>query len=157
MFLFNRKAHDHCINRLAYGGLSGHLYSASRDKTIGVWDINSSLNGEVVDSHPVTRLTGHTLTINALDVNPIDNNELVSGSRDYSIRFWDIPTNHCKSSTEINQNCITGLKWIPNETTVLQASEDLSLRVNKLCQHNITLFFVCYSMLIFLCYDVIFV
>jgi WD40 repeat protein len=55
----------------------------------------------------------------------------VSGSRDYFVRFWDVETGQCTFWPEVvQQNVVTDLRWMNNgETAVLQASEDLQLRL----------------------------
>lgn len=74
---------------------------------------------------------------------------LCSGSRDYSVRFWDTATAKEIRASADNLNVVTAVKWIPGETIVVQsefncrslssassfllrpstASEDLTLRL----------------------------
>lgn len=124
------KAHERAVSDLAYiesGGRS-HLFSGSRDRVVKQWSVPDHTSSD----HQLTLLqsfTGHSLPVSCVDVNTADANQLASGARDYQLRFWDVSRGSCLFWTEIQQNVITDLSWIPGEQTVLQASEDLSLRV----------------------------
>jgi len=61
----------------------GDLYTASKDKTIKVWDLAT---GECKCT-----LTGHTAAVHSLQ---IFEKTLVSASLDHSIRVWDLKSIH---------------------------------------------------------------
>ena len=54
---------------------------------------------------------------------------LCSGSRDNSICLWDVDVGKPVSSMYAPRNLVTDLKWITGEKSVVQASEDKTLRV----------------------------
>ena len=58
------------------------VVSASSDKTLGVWDIDS---GETLRT-----LEGHTLGVGAVAV--LDEKRVVSASNDQTLRMWDVET-----------------------------------------------------------------
>lgn len=60
-----------------------------------------------------------------------DEKTLYSGSRDTSIRAWDVQTGQCTSSAKVPRNLVTCLKCLPGESSssVAQGGEDLKLRV----------------------------
>jgi hypothetical protein len=63
-----------------------------------------------------------------------DSRTLATGSRDYNVCFWDVPTGAKTAVANINQNMVTALKWVPGEANlVLQTSEDLKMRIWSRC------------------------
>ena len=54
--------HEHDVMKVNYGRLINLVVSASRDRTIQLWNANS-------DS-PVQKLLGHDLVVTAIDFNP---------------------------------------------------------------------------------------
>jgi WD40 repeat protein len=55
---------------------------------------------------------------------------MVSGGRDYFVRFWDVESGRELGRVSESWNVITALKWINGDTHCLaQASEDLSMRI----------------------------
>lgn len=119
-------AHARCISDLSYSLASRTLYSASRDKTIRSWTSAAESGQWKLGS----TLYGHSLPITSLEICASNPRRLVSGGRDYQLRLWDTETNACLRWTEVQQNIITDVCWLHGQDDlVLQASEDLSLRV----------------------------
>ena len=54
-----------------------------------------------------------------------EGNILFSGSRDYSVRTWDLVAARQTQLMTISRNVVTCAAWIPGESGVLQGSEDL--------------------------------
>lgn len=52
-----------------------------------------------------------------------------TGARDYTVRLWDLETADCVQTGKIARNVVTFVRRVPGERAVLQASEDLRLRV----------------------------
>jgi WD40 repeat protein len=61
---------------------NGYVASASNDATVNVWDILTWTS--------IRKYTNHTSWVRSLD--QIDNDKMVSGSVDYTIRIWKIST-----------------------------------------------------------------
>jgi len=70
---------------------------------------------------------GHSLNITALALNPSES-LLCSGSRDTTVCLWDVTTGALVRRKKTSRNLVTCLKWL-SESTVVQGSEDLKLRV----------------------------
>ena len=73
-------------------------------------------------------LVGHELPVTTVDGCP-KAELLASGSRDYTVRIWDIPTQKQASMAKINWNVVTCVKWLPERQLLVQCSEDLQLRL----------------------------
>ena len=110
------------VNRVACGRVRYDCYSSSRDLVIQHWRRGQQ--------EPVQELQGHALSINALAVS-YDETKLCSGSRDYTVRIWDIASQTQISKSEINRNVVTCCRWIggTDPALVAQGSEDLTVRV----------------------------
>ena len=73
-------------------------------------------------------LSGHSLPVTGLA--PIDHhNQFCSGSRDCTLRLWDAATGAEVACSNISQNLVTFMSAIPAEPSIVQAGEDLHLRV----------------------------
>ncbi|MBE9179672.1 serine/threonine protein kinase [Oculatella sp. LEGE 06141] len=75
--------HTSYINALVITPDGGSVISASADKTIKIWNLET---GQVVRT-----LTGHTSFVNALAISP-DGQTLVSGGADRTIMIWNLET-----------------------------------------------------------------
>lgn len=121
------KAHEKAVSDIVYAERTAHVYTASRDRTIKQWSMTEGGPASSLDL--MQTFVGHTLPVSCVDVDQSDPTWLVSGARDYQLRFWDTTTGQCRNWTEVQQNVITDCRWIQGEQVVLQASEDLTLRV----------------------------
>jgi WD40 repeat protein len=72
-----------------------------------------------------SKLSGHEKIVNSVSLN---NNLLLSGSADWTIRLWDVFSETELNRNLINWNVVTSLMW-KDENTAIQTSEDLRLRV----------------------------
>ena len=101
--------------RVRYGHVLNIVASASRDRSIRFWNLNSDA--------PVQKLLGHELVVPAIDFSPgrfvlkqignarqrvffLDNSRLVSGSRDNKVIFWDTKTGQILKSIMIGRNLV---------------------------------------------------
>ncbi|CAM9381221.1 unnamed protein product, partial [Hapterophycus canaliculatus] len=101
------------------------VYSCSRDTTIRQWERS--------DTTALQSFEGHDLACTAVALSE-DERTLWSGSRDTSVRAWDIQTGQCTSSAKVPRNLVTCLKHLsarssPSSSVVAQGGEDLRLRV----------------------------
>mmetsp|Transcript_23406 Transcript_23406/g.49914 ORF Transcript_23406/g.49914 Transcript_23406/m.49914 type:complete len:376 (-) Transcript_23406:308-1435(-) len=103
------------------------ILTSSNDATVKLW----SLSGEV---EPVLTFTGHAMSVSAMDLLDWTEdgqlpNYLFTGSRDCSVRLWDMATAKELHQKKILRNVVTAVRTIPGQLNVVQASEDLHLRV----------------------------
>ena len=61
--------------------MCSHIYSASADKSLGVWDAGTGQR--------IKRLRGHTSVVNSCSPAGPGTHLLCSGSDDHSVRVWD--------------------------------------------------------------------
>ncbi|XP_062873809.1 WD repeat-containing protein 31 [Trichomycterus rosablanca] len=118
-----RSFHGHSkeITKLACFTGSTWIFSASRDKSVLMWDFTGG-------SNPVQSFCGHELVVNGVAVSP-DGSKLCTGSRDNSMCLWDIETGKRLQRNTISRNLVTHLCWVPGGTSVVQTSEDKTVRV----------------------------
>ncbi|XP_065106117.1 WD repeat-containing protein 31 [Paramisgurnus dabryanus] len=99
----------------------GKILSSSRDKTVLMWDLGQ-------DQEPIQEFCGHELVVNGVAVSP-DGSQLCTGSRDNSMCLWDIESGKCLQRNTISRNLVTHLCWVPDSTSIVQTSEDKTIRI----------------------------
>ena len=82
------------IVQLTFNTSGDTIYTASVDKTVGMWD---SMTGE-----RIKRMKGHTSFVNSVDCARNDRPLVVSGGDDCQIRVWD--TRRRQAVTTLNNN-----------------------------------------------------
>ncbi|KAG7481026.1 hypothetical protein MATL_G00062340 [Megalops atlanticus] len=97
------------------------IFSASRDKTVLMWDMNSG-------DGPLKEFCGHELVVNGLAISP-DGSRMCTGSRDNSMCLWDIESGECLQKNTISRNLVTHVCWVPGGTSIVQTSEDKTIKV----------------------------
>ncbi|OCT66904.1 WD repeat-containing protein 31 [Xenopus laevis] len=113
--------HEREVTKVSCVFGSNRLFSASRDKTVLMWDLHGKLG-------PAQRFMGHHLIVTGLAVSA-DCRLLLTGSRDNTLCKWDVESGQCVQNTGICRNLVTHLCWVPGESYVLQTSEDKMIRV----------------------------
>ena len=84
-------AHTASVNVLTLFAKGKILATGSVDKTIQLWDANTTINTTTHITKPLHILSGHTGGIAAMDFS-VNGELLVSGSSDKTIRVWDVTT-----------------------------------------------------------------
>jgi len=120
------------------------LASCSNDQTIRIWATGTrECRGELRDHDHVVECIAWAPESAAEPICEGSDNKkstgpfLASGSRDKSIRIWDIGTNTCVVVLVGHDNWVRGLVFHPGGKYLLSASDDKTLRVwdlaNKRC------------------------
>jgi len=120
-------AHGKEITKVACGGQNRQLFaSASRDKTFCIWRSSSNC----ADSGPEWRFSGHDLAVTGVAFNP-SGSHVFSGSRDNTVRLWDVVGRQCVRTTALSQNVVTDVCWgrVMGTWMVAQSSEDKTVRL----------------------------
>ncbi|NXR97095.1 WDR31 protein, partial [Hypocryptadius cinnamomeus] len=77
---------------------SNRVFSASRDKTVIMWELYGT-------SGPSQHFPGHDLVVTGLAVSP-DASQLCTGSRDNTVCKWDTETGECLGRAAISRNLV---------------------------------------------------
>ena len=113
-------AHAGAIIQLVYNEDGRHFYTASTDKTVGVFDSQTCQR--------IKRLKGHTLYVNSCHPARRGPPLIVSGSDDCTVRVWD----QRYRSSVVNMNAIyqvTAVSFGDNSDQVISAGIDNTLKV----------------------------
>ncbi|XP_040387012.1 WD repeat-containing protein 31 isoform X2 [Cygnus olor] len=100
---------------------SNRIFSASRDKTVMMWELHRT-------SGPSQHFPGHDLVVTGLAASP-DATQLCTGSRDNTVCKWDIETGGCLGRAAVSRNLVTHLCWVPGEPYIIQTSEDKTVKM----------------------------
>ena len=117
------KAHAKPVTRVAHLPRSGDVLTAGRDGLVKLWS-----PGDAGDAEMRREFVGHDLTVSGL-AELEDLGLACSGSRDYTVRAWDLETARCAAVAKISRNVVTNIRRVPREPVVAQTSEDLRVRL----------------------------
>ncbi|KAJ9441337.1 hypothetical protein DIPPA_56411 [Diplonema papillatum] len=132
------KGHSGDVRRLHYCKARNMLASCSRDKTIKLWDTSDKTKQGL---RLMQTLEGHSLAVANCCTNS-DGSRVFSGSRDTSVRLWDVETGEQLRLKKTTRNLVHCMAWLEGpefENVVVQGGENLKLylwdvRDNKICQ-----------------------
>ncbi|CAO4366527.1 unnamed protein product [Caenorhabditis nigoni] len=112
------------VNKICYRNyVANHSFiAAGRNGSLTHW----MLTGTKPDD-PVSVIEGHKF--GATGLVSIDETHFISGSRDYSVKLWDIEKKNCVMSQTVNRNLVTHMAYNCNNNLVAQTSEDKSVRL----------------------------
>ncbi|KAG6814551.1 protein with putative role during mitosis [Tricholoma furcatifolium] len=96
--------HDHSVSAVRFLPGDQHIVSASRDRTIRVFDVAST--------HLVRTIMGHAEWVRC--VVPSDDGKLLaSGSKDHTVRIWDAQTGESKLELRDHENDVEVVAFAP--------------------------------------------
>ncbi|KJE96121.1 platelet-activating factor acetylhydrolase IB subunit alpha [Capsaspora owczarzaki ATCC 30864] len=104
--------HDHVIECVIFAPESSHLYLA-----------------EVANEVSAAGETGKSTPVAALGAPESLGPYLLSGSRDKTIKLWDLATNQCVLTLIGHDNWVRGLMFHPGGKMVVSVSDDKTLRI----------------------------
>jgi Prp8 binding protein len=96
------------------------IYTASIDKTVGIWDVTSGSR--------IKRLKGHTNFVNSVGETKKGQPLVVSGSDDCQVRVWDIR----RRGSVVNLNSeyqVTAVSFGENQEQVISAGIDNDVKM----------------------------
>ncbi|NEQ81187.1 MAG: protein kinase, partial [Moorea sp. SIO2I5] len=113
-------AHSSWVNYLVISQDGELLVSASADKTIKIWNINTV--------EAIHTLEGHKSFVNYLAISP-DGQQLFSASADKTIKIWDINTGKAIRTLEGHKSFINHLAVSPDGQRLFSASADKTIKI----------------------------
>jgi Prp8 binding protein len=114
--------------RFNYDGTS--LYTASVDKTVGVWDVGTGSR--------IKRLKGHTKFVNCVGETKKGEPFVVSGSDDCQVRIWDVR----RRGSVVNLNSeyqVTAVSFGESQDQVISSGIDNEIKVWDLRNASVAL------------------
>jgi WD40 repeat protein len=112
--------HSDYVYGAAYSPDGTRVVSASRDKSIRVWDARTGVQMQV--------LMGHTDRVNSAAYSP-DGTRIVSASRDKTGRVWDARTGAQLFELSGHAEAVTSAAYSPDGTRIVTSSADKTARI----------------------------
>ena len=110
------------VNDVSFSQDSQILASASRDKTIKLWN---RVNGELIIT-----LEGHEHDVNGISFSPAPASQtLASASSDGTVKLWNVKTGDLVQTLEGHNDGVTSINFSPDGQTLVSASIDKTLKL----------------------------
>ncbi len=119
-FQWDLVGHTGGISDVSWSHDSAQLASASDDRTVMIWDVESQ--------KAVATLTGHANYVYCVSYNPMGN-ILASGSFDESVKLWDLRSKTCITTLPAHSDPVSSIDWNKDGTLLASSSYDGLLRI----------------------------
>jgi len=121
------------------------VISSSRDRSIVVWNVDSSSNDIGQIGRPVRALTGHNHFVSDVVISS-DGMFALSGSWDKSLRLWDLGTGQCTRQFHSHTKDVLSVAFSADNRQIVSGSRDKSIKLwNTLAQCKYTITDDCHS------------
>lgn len=114
------RGHTAAVNCVAISTDASLAASASSDRTVGIWNLDTG-----VERH---RLQGHSDVVNTVAFSR-DGGRVLSGSSDHTLRLWDVNTGQGISKFEGHTDAVLACLILPDGTQALSAGADKTIRL----------------------------
>lgn len=113
--------HTRGINDVVWSRTSSYIATASDDKTLRLWDVETS--------DTLVEFKGHTNFVFSTKFSPQSSNLLVSGSFDETVRLWDVRSGKCVMTIPAHSDPVTAVDFNRDGTCIVSASHDGLIRI----------------------------
>ncbi|BCL38029.1 eIF2A-related protein [Nostoc sp. MS1] len=114
------EGHSNQVYSVAYSPNGRQLASASRDKTIKIWDIST---GKTLNT-----LSGHNSEVRSIAYSP-DGKYLASASFDKTIKIWNISTGRAVNTLFGHNDGVYSVTYSPDGKYLASASSDKTIKI----------------------------
>lgn len=114
------RGHTGSVTAVAFSPDERCLASASADRTVKIWDLNTG--------KALLTFEGHTDRVTSIAFSP-DGKLLVSGATDKSLIVWDAATGHSRRNFDGHQGGVNCVAFSPDGRLILSGSDDKTVRV----------------------------
>ena len=114
------KGHTSDVRSVAFSPDSTQIVSGSSDRTVRLWDVQSS--------HLKATLEGHTYGVYSVAFSP-DGNYIVSGSSDETVRLWDVKSKKQIATLEGHTHYVKSVAFSHDGNYIVSGSGDNTIRL----------------------------
>src|SRR5260370_24432025 len=115
------RGHHNIVAGVAWSPNGTLIASASADKTVQVWDVDTGGVNVSID-------TGHTDIVTCVAWSP-DNKLVVSGSADKTARVWNYADNSHPVTYNSHSDVVNSVAWSPDGSLIASGSADKTVQV----------------------------
>jgi WD40 repeat protein len=114
------EGHSSLVSSVAFSHDSTRLASASRDRTVRIWDASSGAC--------LQKLEGHSSRVMSVAFSH-DSTRLASASGDRTVRIWDASSGACLQKLEGHSSPVSSVAFSHDSTRLASASGDNTVRI----------------------------
>ncbi len=114
------RGHASSVNMVIFAPDGQRLASASWDRTIKLWDVQSGKT--------VVTFTGHRDSVNAVAFTP-DGQRLASASSDHTLKLWDVQSGQAIVTFNGHTDSVWSITCSPDGKTLASASNDKTVKL----------------------------
>ncbi len=114
------RGHASSVNMVMFAPDGQRLASASYDKTIKLWDVQSGTS--------IATFTGHTDSVNDLAFTP-DGQRLASASSDHTLKLWNVQSGQAIVTFNGHTDSVWSITCSPDGKTLASASNDKTVKL----------------------------